>query len=140
MYKQYVLGVLEKDSKFLFLLRKNATFFSGYYGLMGGKIEEDESPSMALIREAYEELGMTILIKNLVFLHCLAFKNETNEKNLALVFKITNWTDEPINKEPEKCAQLAWFAYDNLPENIIPRHRLIIEKIKTSITYCESGW
>lgn len=74
MYKQYVLGFLEKDSKFLFLLRKNATFFSGYYGLMGGKIEENESPSAALIRESYEELGISLLNKNIFFVHCLAFK------------------------------------------------------------------
>ena len=42
----YTLGILEKNSKLLFLLRQNTKFFSGYYGLMGGKIEEDESPSI----------------------------------------------------------------------------------------------
>jgi 8-oxo-dGTP diphosphatase len=136
----YTLGILEHNSHMLFLLRQNTKYFSGYYGLMGGKIEEDESPSAALIREAYEEIGIRITAENIKFVHCLSFKNETNEKVLALVFTITNWHGEPINKEPDKSAELAWFSYDHLPENIIPRHRLIIEQIKDSVMYSESGW
>ncbi len=136
----YALGILEKNSQLLLLLRQNTKFFSGYYGLMGGKIEENESPTAALIREAYEEIGLTITAENLHFVHCLSFKNETNDKVLALVFKITNWHGEPINKEPDKCAELTWFSFDNLPENMIPRHRLIIKKIKESVVYAENGW
>lgn len=136
----YTLGILQHNSQILLLLRKNAKFFSGYYGLMGGKIEEDESPRAALIREAYEEIGITITEKNLDFAHCLSFKNESNEKVLALVFKISAWQDEPVNKEPDKCASLTWFSYDNLPENVIPRHRLIIEEVRKSQMYSESGW
>jgi 8-oxo-dGTP pyrophosphatase MutT (NUDIX family) len=137
----YALGILEKNSQLLLLLRQNTKFFSGYYGLMGGKIEEDESPTAALIREAYEEIGITITAKNLLhFTHCLSFNNETNDPILALVFKITNWHGQLINKEPDKCAALAWFSYDNLPENIIPRHMLILDQVKKSITYSESGW
>ncbi len=35
----YTLGMLEQAGKILFLLRKNTTFFSNYYGLAGGKVE-----------------------------------------------------------------------------------------------------
>jgi 8-oxo-dGTP diphosphatase len=136
----YVLGILEHNSQLLLLLRQNAKFFSGYYGLMGGKIEENESPYAALIREAYEEIGISIAAENLHFVHCLSFKNEADEKVLALVFKITNWHGQLINKEPDKCAALAWFSYDNLPENIIPRHKLILEQLKKSVMYSECGW
>lgn len=136
----YTLGILEKDSKLLFLLRQNTKFFSGYYGLMGGKIEEHESISDALIREAYEEIGLIITKDNLQFAHCLSFKNETNEEILALVFKIKDWHGELINKEPEKCAELAWFAFNQLPDNIIPRHRHIIEIVEKNIFYSEDGW
>jgi len=136
----YTLGILEKNAKLLFLLRQNTKYFSGYYGLMGGKIEDDESPSAALIREAYEELDIRITQENIEFVHCLSFKNETDEKVLALVFNIVEWRGELINKEPDKCAELAWFSYDDLPENIIPRHRLIIEHIIRSELYSESGW
>ncbi len=136
----YTLGILEHNAKLLLLLRQNTKFFSGYYGLMGGKIEEDESPSAALIRETYEEIGIKITAENLHFVHCLSFKNETNDKVLALVFKIISWHGETVNKEPDKCAALAWFFYDNLPENIIPRHRLILDHVRQSEMYSECGW
>ena len=136
----YTLGILEKDSKLLFLLRQNTKFFSGYYGLMGGKIEEHESITDSLIREAQEEIGITITKNNLRFAHCLSFKNETNEEILALIFKITDWDGEPINKEPNKCAELAWFSPNELPNNIIPRHRQIIEMVQNTVLYSENGW
>lgn len=136
----YTLGILENDSKLLFLLRQNTKFFSNHYGLMGGKIEENESITDALIREAYEELNVVITKSNLTFAHCLSFKNEKNEEILALIFKITGWTGTPINKEPDKCKEIVWFALDELPENIIPRHRQIIEMIQNGILYSENGW
>src|SRR5438046_2629334 len=117
----YTLGILEKGSKFLFLLRQNTKFFSDHYGLMVGKIENNESITDALIREAYEELDISVTKDNLKFAHCLSFKNEKNEEILALIFKITNWSGEPINKEPDKCKEIAWFALNELPDNIIPR-------------------
>lgn len=136
----YALGILEKDKKILLLLRQNTKFFSGYYGLMGGKIEENESPLQTLIRESYEEIGITTSIDHLKFVHCLSFKNEIDKDVLALIFKVTNWNGNISNKEPEKCTELNWFSIDALPENIIPRHKLIIEKMNAGITYNESGW
>jgi 8-oxo-dGTP diphosphatase len=136
----YTLGILESNSKFLFLLRQNTTFFSGYYGLMGGKIEDNESITDALIREAYEELDISITKNNLTFAHCLSFKNEKNEEILALIFKITGWSGTPVNKEPDKCKEIAWFALDGLPHNIIPRHRQVIEMVQNAILYSENGW
>jgi mutator protein MutT len=136
----YALGILQKDNKTLFLLRKNTQFFSGYYSLIGGQVEDNESITHALIREIYEEIGITVAKDDAHFVHCLSFQNEHNQTILALVFKIDTWTGEISNKEPHKCADLAWFTYDNLPENIIPRHHHILEMIQRGILYSESGW
>ena len=136
----YTLGILEKNSKILLLLRKNSPYFSGYYGLPGGKVELEESPIHAIIREMQEELGITITQSGLQFTHCLTFKNEKGEKIVALVFKITAWHGELVNQEPDKCTELAWYAHDALPDNVIPRHRQIIEMIQQNILYSENGW
>jgi 8-oxo-dGTP diphosphatase len=136
----YALGILQQNNKLLFLLRKNTAFFSDHYGLIGGRVEDDESVTNALIREIYEEIGITITKDDTHFVHCLSFKNEQDKAILAVVFKINNWTGEITNKEPEKCAELAWFAPDKLPQNIIPRHKHILDMIQQGILYSESGW
>jgi 8-oxo-dGTP diphosphatase len=136
----YTLGILQKNNDLLFLLRKNTPFFSNHYGLIGGKVEDNESITAALIREIYEEINITITQDNMNFAHCLSFKNEQGKAILAVVFRINNWTGDIVNKEPDKCAELAWFTPENLPENIIPRHRHIINMIQQGILYSESGW
>jgi 8-oxo-dGTP pyrophosphatase MutT (NUDIX family) len=45
------------NDKFLFLLRSDVGDMGGYWGLPGGKIEGDETPEIAAIREAIEETG-----------------------------------------------------------------------------------
>ncbi|HLJ31011.1 MAG TPA: NUDIX domain-containing protein [Candidatus Babeliales bacterium] len=136
----YTLGILEKNSNILFLLRQNTPFFSGYYGLIGGQVENNESITDALIREVYEEIGVTITKNAIHFAHSLSFKNEHDKAILALVFKITEWNGHISNKEPDKCAQLAWFSVNELPDNIIPRHRHIIIMVQQGILYSECGW
>jgi 8-oxo-dGTP diphosphatase len=129
----YTLGILQKNNDLLFLLRKNTPFFSNHYGLIGGKVEDNESITAALIREIYEEINITITQDNMNFAHCLSFKNEQDKEILAFVFRINHWAGEIENKEPDKCAELAWFTPENLPENIIPRHRHIINMIQQGI-------
>ena len=136
----YALGILQKNNELLFLLRKNTPFFSDHYGLIGGKVEDNESITDALIREMYEEINITVTKENMHFVHCLSFKNEQGKAILAVVFNINNWHGDIINNEPEKCAELAWFGPDNLPNNIIPRHLHIINMIQQNILYSESGW
>jgi mutator protein MutT len=136
----YALGILQKDKTMLFSLRKNTPFFSNNYGLIGGKVEDNELMSDALIRELYEEIGITATKEDMDFVHCLSFTNEHGQAILALVFKVNNWTGKIINKEPHKCAELAWLAPESLPKNTIPRHHQIIKMIEQGILYSESGW
>ena len=136
----YVLGIIEKDGKILFLLRQNTVFFSDHYGLVGGKIDEHESVADALIREVYEEVSVVIAKDDMRFVHCLSFKNEKGSDIVALIFKITVWQGEMVNQELDKCAEIAWFSLDNLPDNVIPRHRYALEMIGRCVLYSESGW
>jgi len=136
----YALGMIEKEGKLLLLLRQNSRFFSGYYGLVGGKIEEKESIADALIREMYEEVGITASKENLNFSHCLSFIGDEGTQVVAFVFKIKEWQGCVINGEPDKVVALTWFESNQLPKNVIPRHRHIIEMVQSGILYSEKGW
>ena len=136
----YALAIIEQEEKILLSLRQNTPFFSGHYGLLGGKIEENESITHALIRELYEEIGITVIKNNLNFVHCLSFINENGTAITAFVFKVAVWQGSIINREPDKITELQWYALDALPKNVIPRHRHIIDMVQRGVLYSENGW
>lgn len=60
MTKQHIaLAVICYGDHFLCAVRDGG-HLAGYYEFVGGKVEEGESPATALVRELYEELGLTV--------------------------------------------------------------------------------
>ena len=109
----------------------------GFYGLVAGHIEDGESATQAMIREAYEEAGLILVPEDLKVVHVLHCK--TNRLNLALFFDCTKEAI-PVNREPEKCSQLQFFPLNNLPMNIIPHIAEVLKNVAKGEFYSESGW
>jgi 8-oxo-dGTP diphosphatase len=57
-----VCGVIWQDDKVFIAKRKPEKSLGGFWEFPGGKIEENESPELALERELKEELGMTVKV------------------------------------------------------------------------------
>jgi 8-oxo-dGTP diphosphatase len=53
--------ITRPDGAFLLGQRAPGTFYPGYWEFPGGKVEADETPHQALIRELREELGITVV-------------------------------------------------------------------------------
>jgi 8-oxo-dGTP diphosphatase len=66
--------VLIKDNKLALIERYRAG--SHYYSFPGGGVDEDESPEQAAIREAMEELGIEVAIKQKVADVRLGYKGQ----------------------------------------------------------------
>lgn len=55
------LLLIVKENRFLLLKRSESEHnYSNYWGLPGGSVEENETPTDAVIREVYEEMGVEI--------------------------------------------------------------------------------
>ena len=118
-----VVLILEQNNQFLLGQRCNTNWRSGYYCLIGGGLEEGESLTQAMIREAREEIGVEINPADLRFERTLHIQN----MNLVcIVFTANTWNGEPTIQEPHKCSDLRWFCLDNLPENIDPHDKNIL--------------
>lgn len=50
------------------LVMKRNKFGSEYFTLVGGRLNEGETPEQGLVREIYEETGMTIVAAQLVYI------------------------------------------------------------------------
>lgn len=139
MFVPCVLLVFQQNDTVLLLKRGNVSFGSGLYCLPGGKIDGNETARQAAIREAYEELVVTIDEQQLQFVH-LFHRKGASEEVFAIIFLVKAWQGEFINREPEKHEELQWVHFDVLPENIIPAQKQGIELIQNQIFYSEHGW
>jgi 8-oxo-dGTP diphosphatase len=122
---------LEKDGKYLFMRRCNTGYQDGNYQVPAGHVEPNESPSEAMVREAKEEIGIDLKYKDLEFIQVAYRMNqERTGFRVDFFFKTSVWSGEVINAEPEKCDDLQWFASDNLPVNLVPLMRTVLENME----------
>lgn len=73
--------LIVKNNRVLFTRRQNKSWGNGKLVLPGGHVEKDETPTNAIIREVYEELGVSVNKDHLKFL-CTALRYRTQEKQL----------------------------------------------------------
>ena len=108
---------IPNSKRILLSKRLNTGFMDGYWSLPAGHIEECESIYEAAAREIKEELGIEIDQKNLQIVH---IRHHLDEGRINFYLKCTsNSNFQVINNEPEKCSQLKWFSFDELPENLL---------------------
>ena len=136
----YALALfVNEKNEILLSYRENTKFFEHHYGLIGGKIENNESIKSALTRELQEELRINVLPENMEFKHVMHFKGE-QKPCMFFIFAIKEWQGDITNRELDKNAELKWFPWTSLPENIIPRHLKALQLIQQNSMYSESNW
>ena len=134
--------VLEKDNKILLLRRFNTGYEDGNYSLIAGHLEDDESLTQCIIREAKEEAGITVKEENLKVEYVLHRNSglENDNQRIEVFFTAKKWIGKIENKVKNKCDDLSWFDKDKLPVNIIPYIKDSLNKINNKINYGELGW
>lgn len=131
--------VLIDNERVLLLRRANTGYQDGNYSLVAGHLDGGETARQCIIREAAEEAGIDLKHEDLEIAH-IQHRYNPNREYIDIYIKTDKWQGEIKNLEPEKCEELKWFAFDNLPENIIPEVKLSLENIKNKVFYGETGW
>ena len=67
-------------------------------------------------------------------------RKESDEERIDLFFTAEKWCGEIKIMEPQKCDDLSWFAFDNLPINLVPYVKAAIEAFNSGALYTEFGW
>ncbi|NGX52953.1 MAG: NADH pyrophosphatase [Candidatus Anoxychlamydiales bacterium] len=137
--------VLKKRRKILLLRRFNTGYEDGKYSMIAGHVDENESFSQAVIREACEEADIVIKKEDLQVIHIMhRFARESSKQELSqridVFFQTSKWEGKIKNVEKNKCDDLSWFDIDKMPLNIIPYIQNVIENIKKNIFFSEYGW
>jgi 8-oxo-dGTP pyrophosphatase MutT (NUDIX family) len=131
--------ILRRDQEILLLLRKNTGYCDGLYGLVAGHVEDGESATAGMVREAYEEAGIIITAEQLKVV--LVIHRKTNRFGIDIFFECSTPYDGPLeNREPEKCAALEFFPLNLLPSNTIPYLVRVLKAVSQGQFYSEEGW
>jgi len=136
-----VISLIVKQDDSILLFFRNDGFFSfggGWWVLPAGHIEQGETATDAVIREAKEELDINVLPEDVEFAHVvsnLASKTECFE----FFFIINKYSGQIRNCEGDKCAKMQYVSPQELKElkNIVSTTDLALRCIADGIKYSE---
>ena len=120
---------LHSNGKILLLKRAKNKSQELTWGSPGGKIEKDESPKQAAIREVYEEIGLVIEdeIEKLGTLYC-----RFPELDYRMTFFYKSYSEFPnIHLNLDEHEDYGWFTYSEaLNLNLIKFGKEAIDQLK----------
>jgi len=128
--------VLIKDNKILLSRRHNTGYFDGNYSFPAGHLDGNETLKKAMVRETKEEIGVLLDQADLELIHTMNRRIPDNER-VDFFFTAKKWQGEPKIMESDKCDDLSWFEFNNLPKNIIPYIKQAIDSFLNNIIYSE---
>ena len=112
------VGVLltDQQGRILLTLRKRPPE-ANHWSIVGGKLDYLEPLEACAIREAEEEVGVKITIERLLCVtdHCLPAEDQ---HWVAPAYLGRVLTGTAYNCEPDKTAEVRWFAPTDLPANL----------------------
>lgn len=111
-----VAVIVINDDKVL-LGRRKGSHAAGTWAFPGGHLEFGEEPEQCAQREVSEETGISITnIRRSIFTNDVFDK----EKHYITLFLLADHKfGEPSVREPEKCEEWGWFAWDALPRPLM---------------------
>lgn len=105
-----VLGIIRKEDKLLLGVEgRDAHPCKGQWRLLGGRLEEGESPVVALERELQEEAGISLAIRT----HLCTTKG-AYAKDMEISIYLADWAagnPVPLNDE---VAEFGWFTIPDI--------------------------
>ena len=106
------LLLLRRENQIL-LAKKKRGFGEGKFNGVGGKLEGEETPEMAMIREAQEEISITPTEYSKVGVMDFIEYFKGNKENLVFhLFVATEWIGNPQESDEMKPE---WFDLDKIP-------------------------
>ncbi len=136
-----VILLLLQDDKLLLQLRSTKDELNLLHAPIAGKVDQFESPSQAVIREAYEEAGILIDPANMS-LACTVHWSKRSYKDhfidvIEFYYVATSYEGTPQVMEPDKALSVGFYNIDQLPDTIVASIPKVLEAIKLGKTMLE---
>lgn len=135
--------LLTQPGKVLLSLRQGTGFADGMWNLPSGKVESGENAIEAMLREAKEELDLRLSHGDVKLSSTVQCRNSETDIRIGLFFHMNSTArtlEEARNAEPHKCAEIAWFPVDALPQNILSYSALGLSLHSRGEPFGTIGW
>lgn len=109
-------ALVREDGRILLQKRPEGRSMAGLWEFPGGKLEEGETPEIALVRELKEELAVKIDPMNLRPT-CFASASVGDRPLLLMLYICDQWVGEPVAVESP---ELGWFTVDEMAKLQMP--------------------
>ncbi len=129
------LLLINEKKEILMMRRCNTGYKDGFYGFVGGHVEDGESLNQAIIRETLEEVNINIEEKDLDII--CAIRRGDNNNYINFFIKCDKFNGTPIICEKDKCDDLIWVDMNSIPENTITAEKRAIYNYKNGIFFDE---
>lgn len=106
-------------------------WYPDVWDVLGGHVDEDESPQEALVRELDEEIGVAVdLDLGTPLAHIVDPTGQGGGLDIT-IWVVTLWRGEVANRAPDEHDELRWFTRDELPRLRMAHSRLpaLLERI-----------
>ncbi|MDN6331001.1 MAG: NUDIX domain-containing protein [Micrococcaceae bacterium] len=129
--------VFRRADQVLLQLRQGTGYMDGCWAAAAaGHVEAGESAVQAAVREAREELGVSLDSGQLVPLttmHRGPGPGVAEEPRVDFFFGCEQLQGRPRLMEPDKSADLCWFSLDDLPHPVVPHERYVFERLAAGL-------
>jgi 8-oxo-dGTP diphosphatase len=123
-------AVIVDGGKVLLTQRKRGAHLEGSWEFPGGKVEHDEDPRDALVRELAEEIGIRAIVGDIVE---VTFHRYSTKSVLLLFYEARIAADSPP-PEAIDVAALRWAAIDELrDEEFPPADVAVLAKVRAML-------
>ena len=113
------LIIKNKEGKILLQRRQGTRLWPGFLALPAGHVDEGENVYDAAIREAREELSITITKQDIIDSFVVNRRNKSLAPYFDVYFEISSYEGKIKINEPEKCSELKWVDINSLPNDMI---------------------
>ena len=125
-------GAAAAEQEVLLQLRKNTGYMDDHWAAAAaGHVEKGESVIEAAAREAAEEVDVRdVALRPLCAMHRTGPDGAAIDERVDYFFAAESWNGEPRVVEPDKAADLGWFALDALPDPVVPHELVVLEALR----------
>ncbi|MFE4536239.1 methyltransferase domain-containing protein [Streptomyces scopuliridis] len=112
--------ILRRGDEVLLARRSGTGYGDGLLNGPSGHVEQGEDVRTAMIREAYEEIGVELTPADLRVALVMQHRGPAGQPRIGWFFEAAYGAGgEPVNREREKCSGLSWHPLSALPDDLV---------------------